>query len=81
MIPPTALAFALLKITGLTNLLFFVLIFLSCRCLGNGPLLNRLSQYAWYKNFYRFHCYYWWLLFFSVLLHTLLATYLFGLGF
>ena len=63
---------------GLTNLLFLILVALSCRCMGIHKLTNKLFKYPLFQRFYSYHCYYWYGFFISVFLHTVLAFYLFG---
>lgn len=80
MIDP-AIASKVLFFAGITNILFIVLVFLSCRCLSGSKIYNWLYKYNWYKKFYVKHCYVWWAFFISVLIHTFLAFYLFGFNF
>lgn len=71
----------ILFIAGFANILFILLILLTCRCLGVSKLSSKLSHYNWYKKLYAKHCYFWWLFFISVIIHTFLAFYLFGFNF
>lgn len=80
MIDP-AIASKALFYVGITNIIFIVLIFLSCRCMSGPKISNWLYKYSWYKKFYTKHCYLWWAFFISVLIHTILAFYLFGFNF
>lgn len=75
------LAMTFIKIAGLTNILFLLLTFFSCRCLLGPKISQKLAQYEWFKKFYRWHCYFWWGFYLSVIIHTLLAWHLFGFGF
>jgi len=72
------LAVKILKIAGIANIIFIVLIFFSCRCLVGSKIVRQLSKYGWYQKFYSKHCLLWWLFFVSVIIHTFLAFYLFG---
>ncbi len=67
----------ILLIAGITNIIFILLVFLSCRCLSGSKISNWLLKYNWYNKFYTKHCYLWWAFFISVLIHTMLAFYLF----
>ncbi len=67
------IASKILLIAGITNVIFVVLVFFSCRCLVGKNIYSRLIKYDWYKKFYTKHCYYWWAFFISVLVHTFLA--------
>lgn len=75
---PADLSLALLFLFGITNLIFLLLVFFSCRCLAGARLTMRLFQYPWYQKFYAKHCFFWWGFFISVTAHTTLALYLFG---
>ena len=66
---------------GITNIIFILLVFSSCRCLSGSKISNWLFKYSWYKRFYAKHCYLWWAFFISVLFHTFFAFYLFGFNF
>ena len=68
-------------IAGITNLIFFLLIAFSCRCLGMHKLTKNLFQNETYMKFYKYHCYFWYALFISILVHVTLAFYLFGIPF
>ncbi len=67
----------ILYLLGLSNLLFFFLIFLSCRCVMGRQVFEWLWKNSWYQKFYAYHCYLWWGFFLSVLAHTLIALALF----
>jgi len=80
MIDP-GVAIKILKALGYTNLLFLLLTFFSCRCLAGRKLTKWLVQYDWYRKFYKWHCWFWWGFYVSVIIHSLIAWYLFGFGF
>ncbi len=73
------LGLRLIFILGIINIVGFVLVLLSCRCIMGAKLAKGLWQSELYKKFYSKHCYYWWLFLASVLLHTTLAFLVFGL--
>jgi len=75
------LGLKMLFLAGMANIVFFVLIFLSCRCMGGAKISERLFQDKRFQWFYRKHCFFWWGFIASVLIHTVLAFYLFGFGF
>ncbi len=64
-------------ILGITNIVFGILILLSCRCMA-GKFIMKLYKYQWYQKFYRYHCYYWWVFILSVFAHAILAINVFG---
>ncbi|PIS05468.1 MAG: hypothetical protein COT81_01050 [Candidatus Buchananbacteria bacterium CG10_big_fil_rev_8_21_14_0_10_42_9] len=71
------LAAKIVFIAGLTNIFFLILIFFSCRCLS-GKLIAPLMAKPWFRKFYQWHCWYWWGFFISVLIHSILALYVYG---
>lgn len=66
-------------ITGIINILSIFAIVMSCRCLTGSRIYSALIRYKWYGNFYKNHCYWWWLFFMSVVIHSFSAFYLIGL--
>jgi hypothetical protein len=65
-------------ILGIFNLVAAVLIFFSCRCLPGSRWAGGLMKYSAYKRFYKYHCYIWWVLLVSVVIHAGLAFAFFG---
>ncbi len=72
------LALKVVFAAGITNIVFLLLVLLSCRCMGITPIINRFMGNKNFQRFYSKHCYYWWLFIASVLVHTFMALYLFG---
>ncbi len=68
----------ILFLAGITNILFLLLTFFSCRCLMGPKITRWLAQQKWFRKFYGWHCFMWWGFFISVIIHTILAFYLFG---
>lgn len=68
----------ILFVLGLTNLLFLILVALSCRCLAMNRLTDHWLNHKSYQKFYSYHCYYWYGFILSVLTHTTIALWLFG---
>lgn len=66
---------------GIINLVAAALIFFSCRCLPGSRLAGGLMKYPAYKHFYKYHCYIWWILLPSVVVHAILALSFFGVPF
>jgi len=75
------IALELVFIFGITNIIFLLLVYFSCRCMGGAKVTQKLFSKVWYQKFYSKHCYFWWGFFLSVILHTALAFYLFGIPF
>jgi len=67
--------YTVIQISGATNLLFFILILASCRCMGVWPITKGLMGDALFQRFYKRHCLYWWGFILSVLIHTFTAMY------
>ncbi len=76
-----ALGVKLVYLLGITNIIGFLLIFFSCRCVGGIGSFSGLLSKKWFNRFYNYHCYYWWFFAISVLLHTALAFIVFGSAF
>jgi len=74
MILDDRLVFAL----GIINVLTIMLVFFSCRCLIGRRFVDRMWKYKWYRIYHKGHCYYWWLLAVSVLLHSTIALSIYG---
>lgn len=66
---------------GYTNLLFLILVLLTCRCIGIWRLTRRLMKYRGFRKLYGFHCWFWYGFIISVLVHSLTALALFGFRF
>jgi len=71
----------LIFILGIVNILGVMLIFFSCRCISSGALLRKMMKYPAYQRFFGYHCYIWWILWLSVIVHALLAMVFFGIPF
>jgi len=69
----------LIFILGIVNLLAAMLIFFSCRCIPGSRLLSKLTKYTAYKRLFKYHCYIWWILWPSVIVHATLAILFFGI--
>ncbi len=65
-------------ILGWTNILFLLLVIISCRCLLNNWGLSRLNKSNIFMKIYKHHCIYWYFLIISVLLHGIFAITGFG---
>jgi hypothetical protein len=66
---------------GIINLVTVALIFFSCRCIPGNRLAGGLMKHSAYKHFYKYHCYLWWVLLPSVVVHAVLALAFFGVPF
>ncbi len=59
-------------VTGYTNLVLFVLILLTCRCIGTWPLVKKLMDNDWFTdNVYTYHCAIWYAFILSTAIHVI----------
>jgi len=61
------LQFKILYIAGITNILFLLLVFFSCRCIMGPKLAKFFTSKKWFQKLYRWHCWFWWAFFLSVI--------------
>lgn len=72
-----SLGIKIVYVLGWSNVVFLFLILFSCRCII-GLKSAALSRSKIYMAIYKYHCYYWWLLAASVILHAVIAFIVFG---
>jgi len=68
-------------IAALINIITILLIYLSCRCLPTSRIGKNWMKNATYKNFYKYHCYLWWIFVISVIIHIVFAIARLGVPF
>ena len=68
----------LVYLLGITNVLFFLLIASTCRCVIGVKFVNDMLKKQWYRWLFDHHCWYWRLFFLSVTIHIALALMVFG---
>jgi hypothetical protein len=66
-----------LIISGITNIVFLLLVLFSCRCVAPFKITGKLLKHKGFRRFYDLHCYYWWGFIISVLVHTITAFIIF----
>jgi hypothetical protein len=71
----------LIFILGIVNFLLLLLMFFTCRCLPTSKIGKSLMNNHRYKQFYKYHCYLWYFLGLSVVIHALFAIMLTGIPF
>ena len=71
----------LVYILGITNVLSFLLIAFTCRCMIGVKFVNDMMKKPWYRWLFGHHCWYWRLFFLSVIIHITLALLVFGIPF
>ena len=71
-------AVRVIYVLGILNLVSGLLVFFSCRCLPGSKLAHGWMQKRGYQRFYRYHCYYWWIFWISVIVHAVFGLALLG---
>ncbi len=66
---------------GVVNFLALSALFLSCRCMGVRKPFSRMLHFKAFARFYKLHCYYWYILFGSVVAHLVIAIWVLGIPF
>jgi hypothetical protein len=77
----TAAAARLVFVLGIVNLVFVTSILFTCRCLPTWSVTKPIMKHKWYQRVYKFHCYLWWILIPSVIVHAIFALGLYGVPF
>lgn len=60
-------------VTGIINLVFVLLLFLTCRFISRSALTKSWINQKWFKLLYGYHSYFWWVLIPSVLIHFVIV--------
>jgi hypothetical protein len=68
-------------ILGIVNLGMGALVLFTCRCIPTWQLSKNMMKYKWYQRVYKLHCYLWWVLLASVIIHAVFAIIYFGVPF
>ncbi|MBD3164648.1 hypothetical protein GF323_05605 [Candidatus Woesearchaeota archaeon] len=71
------LGIKLVYVFGWTNIITVLLVLFSCRCTPIR-LPAKIRESAFYRSFYKYHCYYWWIFIASVIAHGAVAVTVFG---
>jgi hypothetical protein len=74
----TAAMAKLIFVLGIINVVTGTILFFSCRCIPGMKITGGLMKFATYKRFYQYHCYLWWILWPSVIIHAVIAFLYFG---
>jgi len=77
----TQLALRVVFSLGIVNFLTLSALFLSCRCMGVRKPFSRMLRFKAFARFYKLHCYYWYILFGSVVAHLAIAIRVLGIPF
>ena len=65
-------------VLGILNFVLIVLILSSCRCVSGSSIGGRLMKQRFYKRFFAKHCYLWYVLCPSVVVHAFFAIMFMG---
>jgi hypothetical protein len=68
-------------VTALINILAILMVLFSCRCMNTWKITGGLNKLAWFKHFFRWHCYLWYVFLPSVIVHAVFALKLLGIPF
>ena len=68
----------LIFVLGIVNIVTGTVLFLSCRCIPGMTIAGSLMKNPAYLRFYKYHCYLWWILWPSVIIHAVMAFLYFG---
>lgn len=63
---------------GILNLVALIFLFVTCRCLPMSKVGKHLMTNPLYKKLYKYHCYLWYVLGVSVIIHAALAIIFYG---
>lgn len=77
----TLLAMRLVFALGIVNALVLVALSLSCRCVAVRTPFSGLLHNRAFARFYRLHCYFWPVLWLSVITHLAVAIWVLGVPF
>ncbi len=66
---------------GIVNIGVGLLIFFSCRCIATGRLTKGWMKNKKFLSFYKYHCYLWWFIWPSVIVHAFFVISLVGVPF
>ena len=68
-------------ITAMINILAILAVLLSCRCINMWTITKWISKYKWFKTYFKWHCYVWYILLPSIIIHMVFAIRLLGVPF
>ena len=77
----TLLAMRLVFALGIVNLVAPLALSLSCRCAAARTPFSRLLRTDAFAKFYSLHCYFWPVLWLSVIVHLVVAVWVLGIPF
>ncbi|RJQ39888.1 MAG: hypothetical protein C4555_02460 [Dehalococcoidia bacterium] len=77
----SVLAARLIFILGILNLLSLAAIFATCRCLPASRFGKGLMENRFYRKIFKYHCYVWYVLWVSVIVHAFFAIMFAGIPF
>ena len=78
---PADVMLKIVFITALINLLSVFLILTTCRCMNMWKITSGLNKMAWFKRYFRWHCYIWYIFVPSLIIHAYFAISVMGVPF
>jgi len=78
---PTAIMLKIVFVTAMINLISVLLVLTTCRCMNMWKLTSSLNKHAWYKRYFRWHCYIWYVFVPSLIIHAIFAIRVMGFPF
>jgi hypothetical protein len=77
----TGIMLKIIFVTAMINLISVLLVLTSCRCMNMWKLTSGLNKHAWFKRYFRWHCYIWYVLIPSIIIHAVFALKVMGIPF
>lgn len=74
-----SLGIKLIVLMGISNLIWLILVRLSCRCMLKHKFYTNWMKNKRFDAFFNLHCFFWLLLEISVLIHVTLVLLIFGI--
>jgi hypothetical protein len=68
-------------ITAIINIVAILMVLLSCRCINSWKITAWLAKYHWFKRYFKWHCYVWYVLLPSIIVHAVFAIQMLGVPF
>ena len=78
---PAGIMLKIVFVTAIINLLSVLLVLTTCRCMNMWKITSGLNKQAWFKRYFRWHCYLWYIFLPSLLIHVVFAFSLVGIPF
>ncbi len=70
---PAVVMLRVVFVTAMINIVTILLILFSCRCINTWKITSGLMKMAWFKRFFKWHCYVWYVFLPSIIIHVIFA--------